>query len=110
MGPSRRCTQQMRYHRRTRIGMSYRTDMNETTSKLFHVGQIDARVAATAAHDRQCRRQLLNQVGRVLTPAPVCGEQQVIVDSGNRRLGAVVFPVRGLRHQAVNYSLERPEV
>ena len=50
--------------------MSYRTDMNGTTSKLFHAGQIDAQVAATAARDRQCRRQLINQVGRVLTPAP----------------------------------------
>ena len=78
------------------LGMSYRTGMNGTTSKLFHAGQIDARVVATAARDRQCRRQLLNQVDKVLTPAPVCGEQQVIVDSGNRHLGAVIFPVRGL--------------
>ena len=31
--------------------MSYRTDMNGTTSKLFHAGQIDAQVAATAARD-----------------------------------------------------------
>ena len=31
--------------------------------------------------------------GRVLTPAPVCGEQQVIVDFGNHRLGAMAFPV-----------------
>jgi len=45
-------------------------DMNEIISKLFHAGQIDAQVAATAARDRQCRRQLLNQAGRVLTPAP----------------------------------------
>ena len=35
--------------------------------------------------------------------ADTCGEQQVTVDSGNRRLGAVLFPVRGLclRHQPV---------
>jgi len=29
-----------------------RTDMNGTTSKLFHADQIDAQVAATAARDR----------------------------------------------------------
>ena len=46
------------------------TGMNGTTSKLFHADQIDAQVAATAARDQQCRRQLLNQVGRVLIPAP----------------------------------------
>ena len=67
MGPSRQCTQQMRYHRRTRLGMSYQTDINGTTSKLFHARQIDAQLAATAARDRQCRRLLLNQVGRKIT-------------------------------------------
>ena len=58
--------QQMRYHRRiytTRYVLPDRYD--GTISKLFHAGQIDARVAATAARDRQCQRQLLNQVGRV---------------------------------------------
>jgi len=61
----------------TRSYLSYRTDMNGSTSKLFHAGQIDAQVAVTAARDRQCRRQLLNQVGRVLTPSTTVEEVQL---------------------------------
>ena len=81
--------------------------MNGTTSRLFHAGRTDARVVATAARDRQCQMQLLDQVDGVLTPAPVCGEQQAIVDSGNRCLGAVTLQVRGLCLRSQQVTLKK---